>query len=48
MTQAELASKAGLSRGQLANIEVGRTDMPIKTLQRIAVALDCSAKELLP
>lgn len=48
MTQLELAQKAGLSRGQVANLEVGRTDLPVKTLQRIAVALGVPTKELIP
>ena len=48
LTQEQLASKAQLSRGQIANLEVGRTDIPIKTLARIAAALDCSMKDLVP
>lgn len=48
MTQLELASEAGLSRGQIANLEVGRTDIPLKTLGRVAKALGCSMKDLVP
>lgn len=48
LTQHELAMRAAMSRGQLANIETDRTDVPIKTLQRIADALGVSAKDLLP
>lgn len=48
MTQHELAAKSAISRGQLANIETDRTDVPLKTLQRIADALGISAKELVP
>lgn len=48
MTQHELAMRAGISRGQLANIETDRTDVPLKTLGRIADALGVSAKDLLP
>lgn len=48
MTQHELAMKAAISRGQLANIETDRTDVPLKTLGRIADALVVSAKDLLP
>lgn len=48
LTQHELAMKAALSRGQLANIETDRTDVPIKTLLRLADALGIPAKELLP
>jgi transcriptional regulator with XRE-family HTH domain len=48
LTQHELAMKAAISRGQLANIETDRTDVPIKTLLRIADGLGISAKELMP
>lgn len=48
LTQHELAAKSAISRGQLANIETDRTDVPIRTLQRIADALGISAKELVP
>lgn len=48
MTQHELAMKSGLSRGQLANIETDRSDVPLKTLQRIAEALGLAARDLIP
>lgn len=48
LTQHEVAAKAAISRGQLANIETDRTDVPLKTLQRIADALGVSAKDLVP
>lgn len=48
LTQHEVASRSAISRGQLANIETDRTDVPLKTLQRIADALGISAKELVP
>ena len=48
LTQAELANRAGLGRAQIANIEAGRTDVPTKTLIRIADALGVRAGDLLP
>lgn len=48
MTQQDLSTNSGLSRSQIANIEAGRTDIPLKTLSRLAVALNCSMKDLVP
>lgn len=48
LTQHELSVKSGVSRTQLANIETDRSDVPLKTLQRIADGLGISAKELIP
>ena len=48
LTQQELAAKVGFSRAQIANIESGRSDMPISTLRKYADALGCSMKELIP
>lgn len=48
LTQAELSVKCGLGRSQIANIEAGRTDVPTKTLVRIAEALNCRPGDLLP
>jgi transcriptional regulator with XRE-family HTH domain len=48
LTQHEAAMKAAISRGQLANIETDRTDVPLKTLLRIAEALGVEPKDLLP
>ena len=35
-------------RAQVANVEVGRSDIPTKTLQKFAMALECSMKDLVP
>jgi transcriptional regulator with XRE-family HTH domain len=48
LTQAEVSAKCGLGRAQIANIEGGRTDVPTKTLIRIAEALSCRPGDLLP
>ncbi len=48
LTQQDVANKAGMSRAQIANIEVGRSDIPVRTLALIASALDCSMKDLVP
>lgn len=48
MTQQTLAQKVGLSRAQIANIEGGRSDVPLKTLARFAAALDCTMRDLVP
>jgi transcriptional regulator with XRE-family HTH domain len=48
LTQIQLAERCGLSRGQIANIEVDRSDIPLKTLARIAASLECSMKDLVP
>lgn len=48
LTQEELAARTGLSRSQIANIEVGRTDIPVKTLMRLAEGIGCKAGDLLP
>ena len=48
LTQEDLASKSGLSRGQIANLETDRTDLSIKALMRVAEALGVSAGGLLP
>ena len=47
-TQDQLAQKVQLSRAQVANLEGGRGDTSLKTLQRFADALDCSPRDLLP
>jgi len=47
MTQAELASLSGVSRGTIAEIERGaRTNVETETLQRLADALDLSVGDL--
>jgi transcriptional regulator with XRE-family HTH domain len=48
LTQLEVANGAGLSRTQITNIELDRTDVPTKTLMRIAQALGVRAGDLLP
>lgn len=48
MTQLELASRAAISRAQIANLETDRTDVPVKTLLRIADALGVPARDLMP
>lgn len=48
LTQEELSERAGLSRAQIANIEAGRSDIPVKTLMRLAEGIGCKAGELLP
>ncbi len=48
LTQLDVAEKVGCTRAHIANLETDRTDLPIKTLLRVAMALDCSAKDLLP
>ena len=48
MTQEKLSQDAGISRGQLANLETGRTDPSLALLRRLANALGCSTKDLVP
>ena len=48
MTQEDLSKKMLLSRAQIANIEGGRSDVPVKTLQRFGEAFGCSARDLIP
>jgi transcriptional regulator with XRE-family HTH domain len=48
MTQQDLASQVGLSRPQIANIEVGRSDMPVSRLLKFAAAFGVSMKDLIP
>lgn len=47
-TQQELSEACGLGRSQIANIEVDRSDIPVKTLRRLAEALGVRAGDLLP
>ena len=48
LTQEQLAVKVGRSRAQIANIEGGRSDLPLKTLALFAEALSCSMRDLVP
>lgn len=48
LTQQELASLVGRSRPQIANIEAGRTDIPVSLLALFARSLKVKAGELLP
>lgn len=48
MTQQELARQINVTRPQVANIEAGRSDVPVARLISIATALGVSAASLLP
>lgn len=48
MTQEELSGRTSISRAQIANIEAGRSDIPVKTLMRLADGIGCKAGDLLP
>ena len=48
LTQLDLSQRMAMSRTQICNIEVGRSDMPLKTLKRFADALEVSMKDLVP
>lgn len=47
LKQFELAKKAGISNTYLSDIEVGRTDPSLKTLEKIADALETSCSTFL-
>lgn len=46
-TQEELANKAGLHRTYIAGIETGRRNISVKSLEKIAKALDVKMNDLL-
>jgi len=46
LTQAALASSAGMEEIALQRIEAGRTNPTIKTLYKVAIALNVDIKEL--
>ena len=48
MSQHDLAKPVGISREQISNIERGKCDPPLGTLVRIAAALGCSIRDLIP
>lgn len=47
-SQAELARRIGMSRGSVANIEVGRQRIPLHVLTVLARELDVDPSSLLP
>jgi transcriptional regulator with XRE-family HTH domain len=48
MTQTDLASKVGLLRTSITNIEAGRQKPPIQVLYNICLVLGIEAREILP
>lgn len=46
LSQMQLAKKTGLRQATIADIETGKSDCRISTLQTIAVALDCDIADL--
>lgn len=48
LTQAALAAAAGLARSSISNLEIGAQRVPLEQLVRIAHALGCDYRELLP
>ena len=48
MTQEALSEAVRKSRGQVANIETGRSDIPVSMLLLFAEALDCKPSDLVP
>lgn len=46
MTQKELAEKADISTSYLCDIEVGRTNPSLRTLERISKAFGITMKEM--
>src|SRR5688572_5744715 len=47
-TQGELADVVGASRTSITNLESGRQRPPLHLLLRIAEALDCELRDILP
>lgn len=47
LTQAELAERCGLHINQLARYETGKAQPMMQAIQRLCIALNCSADELL-
>jgi len=48
LTQAELASHAGISRGAVSHLEKGRRQPMVTTLRGLCLALDCELGDLVP
>lgn len=46
-TQEELAHRSGLNRSYMSDVECGRSDLSLSTLQKIARPLGISVAELL-
>lgn len=47
VSQLHLAEAVGLSRGQITNLEMGRSDIPLTRFLKICDTLNCTADELL-
>lgn len=47
MTQDEVATKAGLTRASVANMEAGRQNPPLSRLRLLSIALDLDIGDLL-
>lgn len=47
LSQREVACRVGISQPSYSNIENGKHDPTLKTLRRIAVALECSISDLI-
>jgi len=48
LSQEQLAQAAMISRAQVANIEADRSDVPFRTLLRLADSLNVSVRDLVP
>ncbi len=48
LTQQELANRAGLHRSYIGDVEQGKRNATLKTMDKIAKALEISVVELLP
>lgn len=46
MNQRELAKESGLSEATITNIMKGKTSPSVKTIEKIASAMDCNFDEL--
>lgn len=46
MTQADLAEKSNVYRSHLAGIETGSANPSVKTLEKLAIALEVTVEEL--
>lgn len=47
LTQKEIADRSGLSTSYICDIEVGRTNPSLKTLENLSIVLDVSIEKLL-